>query len=80
MRPPLFVPFTHGYDDDYDCLDGASFDASTGERHPVLVTAEDFWGYRLRFVSEYMEATIRYWASHAKKPQKEAVYSIIGPT
>ena len=81
VRPPLFVPFTHGYDDDYDCLDGASFDASTGEYvirywSPPRI----FGGTGYDSFPEYMEATIRYWASHAKKPQKEAVYSIIGPT
>ena len=81
VRPPLFVPFTHGYDDDYDCLDGAAFDTSTGEYvirywSPPRIFGETGYGS----FPEYMEATIRYWASHAKKPQKEAVYSIIGPT
>ena len=80
VRPPLFVPFTHGYDDDYNCLDGAAFDAGTGEYTIQYWAPPRILGdTRYRSFPEYMESCIRWWATHAKKPQREAVLSILGP-
>ena len=31
VKPAAFVPFNHGHDNDYDCLDGNALDPSTGE-------------------------------------------------
>ncbi len=79
VRPAAFVPFNLGFDADYNCLDGSTFDPATGEyaiqywSPPRIFGAERYSSF-----PQYMEACIRSWAEHARAPVKEAVLAIIG--
>jgi hypothetical protein len=79
VKPAAFVPFTHGHDSDYDCLDAASLDPYTGEY------AIQYWApprilgnERYSSFPKYIEASIRSWTEHAGAPVKAAVLAIIG--
>jgi hypothetical protein len=79
VKPAAFVPFNHGYDTDYDCLDRSAFDPATGEYaiqywSPPRILGEERYGS----FPEYMEDCIRSWAETARSPVKDAVLSIIG--
>jgi hypothetical protein len=79
VKPAAFVPFTHGYDSDYDCLDSGSVDPSTGEYAiqywaPPRILGEE----RYSSFPQYMEASIKSWAECAHPPVKDTVLAIIG--
>lgn len=79
VKPETFVPFNHGYDQDYDCLDTGTRNLSTGEyaiQHwsPPRVLGE----HRFGSFPEYIEWHIKGWAAHSRAPVKEAVFAIVG--
>jgi hypothetical protein len=67
VKPAAFVPFNHGDDRDYDCLDLTAFDPATGEYaiqywSPPRILGEQ----RYSSFPEYMEDCIRSWAACAR--------------
>ncbi len=79
VQPAAFVPFNHGYVNDYDCLDRSAYDLSTGEYAIQYWSPPRLLGEaRYSTFPQYIEACIRSWATHARKPVKKEVLSIIG--
>ena len=78
VKPAGFVPFTHGYDSDFDCLDTSERNEEPDE-FPIQYWSPPRILGELRYPSfpEYMYSTIRYWEANTRGPLGKRALGIL---